>query len=268
MKPGRTQWNLFRLDVKTSWFQENPVKPGKPDVVDIPRPQPLATGQSKNKIGSTLKENQSLFKEKKQIEILKSDWMSFYFENEFSFLSNGGRWRQMRWLQFETIQSREMDLQIIRSKWRTWWFLLIIDRFTIDRPIDRRRRRLGVGPPLPIRRRRRRRRRRFWSIRRRPVNFVCVRVSTEFYRVLPSFTEFLFYYLSLMRLFGLNSLLLNFDDPIKVAGFFKDIGLMSTGFSWITEFLTEFSRMYLIRLGFDQVWTSFTGLYWVLLGFT
>ena len=99
MKPGRTQWNLSRLDVKTSWFQENPVKPGKPDVVDIPRPQPLATGQSKNKIGSTLKENQSLFKEKKQIEILKSDWMFFYFYNEFSFLSNGGRWRQMRWLE-------------------------------------------------------------------------------------------------------------------------------------------------------------------------
>ena len=92
MKPGRTQWNLFRLDVKTSWFQENPVKPGKPDVVDIPRPQPLATGQSKNKIGSTLKENQSLFKEKKQIEILKSDWMFFLFLQRI-FISQ--QWRQM-----------------------------------------------------------------------------------------------------------------------------------------------------------------------------
>ena len=187
MKPGRTQWNLSRLDVKTSWFQENPVKPGKPDVVDIPRPQPLATGQSKNKIGSTLKENQSLFKEKKQIEILKSDWMSFYFENEFSFLSNGGRWRQMRWLQFETIQSREMDLQIIRSKWRTWWFLLIIDRFTIDRPIDRRRRRLGVGPPPP-----------HPTTTPTPTTPFLIdtppagefRLCACVYRVLPSFTEF------------------------------------------------------------------------------
>ena len=188
MKPGRTQWNLSRLDVKTSWFQENPVKPGKPDVVDIPRPQPLATGQSKNKIGSTLKENQSLFKEKKiEIEILKSDWMSFYFENEFSFLSNGGRWRQMRWLQFETIQSREMDLQIIRSKWRTWWFLLIIDRFTIDRPIDRRRRRLGVGPPPP-----------HPTTTPTPTTPFLIdtppagefRLCACVYRVLPSFTEF------------------------------------------------------------------------------
>ena len=188
MKPGRTQWNLSRLDVKTSWFQENPVKPGKPDVVDIPRPQPLATGQSKNKIGSTLKENQSLFKEKKiEIEILKSDWMSFYFENEFSFLSNGGRWRQMRWLQFETIQSREMDLQIIRSKWRTWWFLLLIDRFTIDRPIDRRRRRLGVGPPPP-----------HPTTTPTPTTPFLIdtppagefRLCACVYRVLPSFTEF------------------------------------------------------------------------------